>query len=84
MNNIPKEKLVEMKSYPIHIRLQILRGWTGFTQLEFADFLGISKATVSHWERGFVYPSSKNLMKIVQAFELPYDVMFSTENEQNV
>lgn len=81
MKNIPREKLMEMKSYPLHIRLQILRGWTGFTQLEFANYLGISKATVSQWERGCVYPSSKNLMKIVQAFELPYDVMFNTENE---
>jgi len=30
----------------------------GFTQKEFAQKLGVTKLTISHWERGFRSPSS--------------------------
>lgn len=80
---IPKNKIEELKAYPLNIRLQLLRALSSYTQSEFADLLGINKATVSQWECGICCPSSKSLMKIVQAFDLPCDFFFNTENLQN-
>lgn len=65
MNTLPKEKLEELKAYPFHYRLRMLRGWLGYSQKEFADLLGNHQATISMWERGVMQPSGKNLMKMI-------------------
>lgn len=83
MNTIPKEKIEELRAYPLNIRLRLLRGFSGYTQVEFGNLIGINKASISQWECGYAYPSNKSLMKIIQVFNLPCDLFFNMENIQN-
>ena len=82
MNAIPKEKAEELKAYPLHYRLQMLRGWSGCTQKELAALVGVAQNTVSMWERGTCQPFSKNLMKMIQVFNLPCDFFADIEIER--
>lgn len=82
MNAIPKEKAEELKAYPIHYRLQMLRGWSGCTQKELAALVGVAQNTVSKWESGTCQPFSKNLMKMIQVFNLPCDFFADVEIER--
>ena len=80
MNTIPKEKIAELKAYPFRYRLRMLRGWLGYNQKEFASLLGHHQATISLWERGVIQPSSKNMMKMIQVFDLPCDFFVDVES----
>lgn len=82
MNTIPKEKIEELKAYPLHYRLQMLRGCSGCTQKEFAALLGVTRNCVSKWECGFSQPFSKNRMKMIQLFNLPCDFFADVEIEK--
>lgn len=82
MSTISKEKIEELKAYPIHYRLQMLRGCSGYTQKEFAALVGVTQNCISKWERGFSQPFSKNLMKIVQILDLPCDFFADVEIEK--
>lgn len=37
----------------------------GLKQNEFAEAVGVSRATVSNWERGFVVPDPDNIKKLI-------------------
>lgn len=79
MNTISKEKAEELKAYPFHYRLRMLRGWFGYSQQELADLLRCHQGTISLWERGMSQPSSKNLMQMIQVFNLPCDFFVDVE-----
>lgn len=38
----------------------------GLKQDEFAKAVGVSRATVSNWERGFVVPDPDNIKKLIE------------------
>jgi len=60
-----------------------LRNHLGLSQKEFAEKLGVSKATVSLWENEKKYPSRKNIEKLMTLFQLqPYDLFGSDLKER--
>ncbi len=50
-----------------------LREGRGWTQLELANKLGVTPATVYNWERGKYEPSASKLRQIAQAFDVSMD-----------
>ena len=50
-----------------------LREARGWTQLELANRLGVTPATVYNWERGKYEPSASKLRQIAQAFGASMD-----------
>ncbi len=82
MNKFSKEKIEELKAYPLHYRLQMLRGCNGYTQKEFAALLSVTQNCISKWECGVSQPLSKNRMKMIQMFDLPCDFFADVEIEK--
>jgi transcriptional regulator with XRE-family HTH domain len=73
--------------YPLANNLKTLRTHHGLTQQQVATLLGHkSNDRVSHWEKGKMVPSLKNLMKLCTLYEVSlndlvtygFGVMFST------
>lgn len=45
----------------------------GFTQQDLADRVGVSKMTISHFERGKTFPTPENLQAIARTFGMPVE-----------
>ena len=58
-----------------------LRDERGWTQLELAYKLGVTRSTVYNWERGRAEPSASKLRQIAQVFEVSMDDITLTEPE---
>ncbi len=46
-------------------QIRKLRGSLGLNQFDFAEAIGISRGTVSSWEKGHKYPQPKNIEKML-------------------
>ncbi len=68
---IPDDKLIQLRSFPIHYRLQQLRLIAGLTQDELAAELKTTQANISTWESGRVIPSGRKLRQIIAFYDLP-------------
>lgn len=53
--------------------LKTARDRLGYSQIEAAKMLGISKDTLSNYERGKSYPDIPVLMRIEKVYEVRYD-----------
>lgn len=53
--------------------IRALRQERGWTQLEFANRLGVTPATVFNWERGKYEPKASQLRAMARAFEVSMD-----------
>jgi transcriptional regulator with XRE-family HTH domain len=61
-----------------------LRESRGWTQLELANKLGVTPATVYNWERGRYEPSASKLRQIARLFEVSMDdIALPGEREGN-
>lgn len=56
-----------------------LRQARGWTQLELANRLGVTPATVYNWERGKYEPTASMFRRIAQAFGVSMDVIALVE-----
>lgn len=52
-----------------------LRQARGWTQLELANRLGVTPATVYNWERGKYEPTASMFRRIAQTFEVSMDLI---------
>ena len=59
--------------------LQKVRSAKGITQEELAEMLGISRQSVSKWERGEGYPEVETLISIAKKLRLSLDELMSEE-----
>lgn len=50
--------------------LKVLRAKKDVSQQELGEKLGVSQNTVSSWEKGYTKPSTKNMLKIADFFEI--------------
>ena len=57
-------------------RIAKYRDLCGMTQSELADSLGVSKNTVSSWERGEFYPSIAHSIALEALLALDHDFVF--------
>lgn len=50
--------------------LKVLRAKKDVSQQELGEKLGVSQNTVSSWEKGYTKPSTKNMLKMADFFEI--------------
>jgi putative transcriptional regulator len=63
----------------IYNRIEMLRAERGISRRERADALGVHYQTVGYLERGEYSPSLHLALRIAAHFEVPAEVIFSTE-----
>ena len=68
-----------MSSEVIHNRIAMLRAERGISRRELADAVGVHYQTVGYLERGEYSPSLYLALRIAAYFEVPVEVIFSTE-----
>ena len=56
-------------------RIRELRTAIGFSQVELAEKLGVSKQSVSNWENDNIQPSIEMLIKIAHTFNVSTDYL---------
>jgi putative transcriptional regulator len=68
-----------MSNETIYNRIAMLRAERGISRRELADALGVHYQTVGYLERGEYSPSLHLALRIAEHFEVPVEVIFSTE-----
>lgn len=63
--------------------LEKLRKAKGLSQLELAEELGVSRQTVSRWERGKAAPSAESLATLGRAYGVSVDELLCNEPQKN-
>ena len=63
----------------VHNRIAMLRAERGISRRELSKALGVHYQTVGYLERGEYSPSLHLALKIAEYFEVPVEVIFSTE-----
>jgi DNA-binding XRE family transcriptional regulator len=66
-------------SETIYNRIAVLRAERGVSRRALAEALGVHYQTVGYLERGEYSPSLHLAMRIARYFEVPVEVVFSTE-----
>ena len=56
-----------------------LRKAAGFTQVTFAEAMGVTQSTVSQWESGRVLPDTAKLPKMAEVLGCSVADLFTTE-----
>lgn len=68
-----------MSSETVHNRIAMLRVERGISRRDLAEALGVHYQTIGYLERGEYSPSLYLALKISEYFEVPMEVIFSTE-----
>lgn len=76
---ITKERIEELRPYPISYRIQKLRWWSDLTQEEFGKLFGVKQPTVGMWESGANIPRGQVLEQMKVVFDLPSDFFEDAE-----
>jgi putative transcriptional regulator len=63
----------------VHNRIAMLRAERGVSRRELSEALGVHYQTIGYLERGEYSPSLFLALKISDYFEVPIEVVFSTE-----
>lgn len=66
-----------MKTQTLGERIQELRTANNYSQDMLASLLGVSRQTISHYEKNRRIPTLVSLMKIAEAFNVPVDTFVS-------
>ncbi|MEU7525693.1 helix-turn-helix transcriptional regulator [Saccharothrix sp. NPDC042600] len=66
-------------SETVHNRIAMLRAERGVSRRQLSEALGIHYQTVGYLERGEYSPSLYLALRIAQYFEVPVEVVFSTD-----
>jgi DNA-binding XRE family transcriptional regulator len=68
-----------MSSETIYNRIAVLRAERQTSRRELADALGVHYQTIGYLERGEYNPSLHLALRIARYFEVPVEVVFSTD-----
>jgi putative transcriptional regulator len=63
----------------VHNRIAMLRAERGVSRRDLADTLGVHYQTIGYLERGEYAPSLHLALRIAGYFQVPVEVVFSTE-----
>lgn len=66
-------------SETVHNRIAMLRAERGISRRELSEALGVHYQTIGYLERGEYSPSLFLALKIAEHFEVPVEVVFSSE-----
>ena len=64
--------------------IRALRKAAGYSQVEFADLLGVTKQCVSNWENDNVLPSIEMLLRIADRFRVSTDYLLGRECDTRI
>lgn len=65
-------------------RISELRRATGWSQVQLAEKLNITKQTVSNWENENIQPSVEMLMRLARLFHVSTDYLLGVEELQTI
>lgn len=65
-------------------RINELRIALGWSQVQLAEKLSISKQTVSNWENDNIQPSIEMLVRIAKLFHVSTDYLLGLDNAQTI
>ena len=65
-------------------RINELRIAMGWSQVQLAEKLSISKQTVSNWENENIQPSIEMLVRLAKLFHVSTDYLLGLENAQTI
>ena len=65
-------------------RIRSLRIACGYSQVEFARLVGVTKQCVSNWENDNVLPSVEMLIKIADVFHVTTDYVLGRSEETSI
>lgn len=68
-----------MESRKLYNRINLLRKEKGMSRQELADKIGVNFQTIGYLEREEYNPSLDLAFRISEVFELPIDMIFSTQ-----
>ena len=63
------------------LRLKQLRKEAGKNQQALADFLGVGRTTITHWESGFRQPDNETLGRLATYFGVSVDYLLGRTDE---
>jgi putative transcriptional regulator len=63
----------------VYNRIAVLRTERGISRRQLAEALGVHYQTIGYLERGEFKPSLHLALRLAQYFEVPVEVVFSTE-----
>ncbi|WBB52076.1 helix-turn-helix transcriptional regulator [Verrucosispora sp. WMMD573] len=63
----------------VHNRIAMLRAERGISRRQLAEALGVHYQTIGYLERGEFSPSLHLALRIARHFEVPVEVVFSTD-----
>ena len=61
--------------------ISYIRKKRGFTQIDFADALGVTQSAVSHWETGRAVPDTRQIFNIAKLLGVSVDALSSSQPE---
>lgn len=61
--------------------ISYIRKKRGFTQIDFADALGVTQSAVSHWETGRAVPDTRQIFNIAKLLGVSVDALSSSQTE---
>jgi len=61
-------------------RIRELRESRGLNQTRLAQELSVSQGTLSYWERGYVEPDNKSIIKLANFFNVTTDYLLGVTN----
>lgn len=64
-------------------RIKFLRKTNNITQLELANILNVSRATVNNWERGNSFPGDDIKIKLANYFKVSIDYLLGYSDNTN-
>ena len=66
------------------VRINELRRAFGWSQVQLAEKLNISKQTVSNWENENIQPSIEMLVRVATLFQVSTDYLLGLDNTQTI
>lgn len=66
--------------YLLNEKIKEMRIAQGYSQVDFAKILGVTKQCVSNWENDNVIPSIEMLVKIADAFNVKTDLLLGRDD----
>jgi len=70
---------VDQVTDTVHNRIAMLRAERGVSRRQLSEALGVHYQTIGYLERGEYSPSLFLALRIAEYFEVPIEVVFSTE-----
>ncbi len=63
-------------------RLQQLRRESGYSQVDIANKIGVSRSCIANWEHGYRIPDCFTVKQLCRIYKVPVDFVYGTSNHK--